>query len=719
MEKTLIAGYTDWIDKEFLSRAFPEDLCVCIGGERLKNSRQVRVVDRGSVTDPEALSSLLHTWDFGSVFYFCGSLGMLGRTTFDELRELSALMDLLENEKETRVVVAAGCNRAGVKSPMEEQLIAGALGQLEDGCRRRKMECLFLYTPWVCGTDPARFDPALEGLIRKAGREDGTITFPFPENQEIRLISPEDLADLLQRLHDRWVEEEEPHHLCIGASSRCGELVAALEKAVPDITCRCADGQSSIALEKTDSFAREKYGWFPRYDVIRDLTGESAQKGRGGADSAAEGGTGTDKAGKDADLEGARGKSALRYLKFAAELLVGFAIMEALNRFGNVQVKFQMVDFRLLYVLIMGLMYNIPAGLGAGALAGLSLILAYRREGIGFMTLFYEPTNWFPFIIYFAVGAACGYIRTRDRDELAFAAQESALLREKYRFLRNLFLEERQEKQDYRQQIISSRDSFGKIFRITRQLDVISPHLVFLQAMSVIEEVMDNKAVCIYSVGRGRGFARLEAASRDLEAPRSIRLDEYEAVLSQIRENGIFVNTEVDDRLPMYAVGVSRDDEVMLLVMIRKAGPGQMSLYYANLLKILCGLISTSLLRSLDYQTATRENRYVPGTQLLMPRAFLEEMQIAWAMNGKKIASYSLHRLKTEGLGAQETAKRLEGHIRENDIPGLIGERVYLLVSQSTPEGIEIMQERFEKIGITLYEEDFEETMKAAEQEAV
>ena len=708
MEHTLLFGYTDWIDQTFLSRAFPDDLCVCVGqGDRLKAAKKLRLVEKEDMRDRRELQTLLGTWEFRNVVFFSESLGLMKDTPFDELRVLSELLDLLAGERGVRVLVLAGVNRQHTGALMEEQLISASLEKLSETCRRWNRDVVFLHCPWVYDVTPERFDPQLEETIRNAGKNGGKLEFPLPADQEIRMISRDDLAQLLNRFFDRWVEEDEPHDFTAGLSMTCRDLGDALEKALPELSCSYDDSRSVIALPAPDTFLREKYGWFQHYDFVTDLTGgeqETKSRQRTGKDEEEE---------KDRKL---RWRKVWQFAKKTLELLLGFAIMELLNRFSGTQVKFQLIDFRLLYVLIIGLMYNIPMGLAAGALASLSMIWGYRQEGVGFLTLFYEPTNWFAFIIYFIVGAVCGYIRTKDRDDLAFASQESQLLREKYRFLRELFLEAQQERQEYRQQIISSQDSFGKIFRITRQLDVISPHLVFVQAMSVIEEIMDNQTVSIYSIGRNRHFARLEAASRGLGVPRSLDLDSYEEVLQDVLELGIWTNTALDGTKPMYVAGVERDDQPVLLIMIWKARFGQMSLYYSNLLKILCGLISTSLLRSLDFQNVTREQRYVADTQLLTPRAFREELEITWSMNLKKIANYTLHRMKGEQMDAMQISALMSGRIRENDMMGLVGEKVYLLVSQSTEEGLEIMQSRFSRLGITLRQADFEEVMKRADE---
>ena len=67
-------------------------------------------------------------------------------------------------------------------------------------------------------------------------------------------------------------------------------------------------------------------------------------------------------------------------------------------------------------------------------------------------------------------------------------------------------------------------------------------------------------------------------------------------------------------------------------------------------------------------------------------------------------------------MDAMQISALMSGRIRENDMMGLVGEKVYLLVSQSTEEGLEIMQSRFSSLGITLRQADFEEVMKRADE---
>ncbi|MCQ5258512.1 hypothetical protein, partial [Mediterraneibacter faecis] len=61
-----------------------------------------------------------------------------------------------------------------------------------------------------------------------------------------------------------------------------------------------------------------------------------------------------------------------------------------------------------------------------------SLLAAYAKTGIGVTTLFYEPSNWIPFISYFAVSAICGYVRVKNTENVRFMKAENTLILDKF-----------------------------------------------------------------------------------------------------------------------------------------------------------------------------------------------------------------------------------------------------------------------------------------------
>ena len=712
MTNILLCGYTGWIDSSFTETAFP-DCLVVIAGERGKAfpGPKVRFVPEDSLREREVMSRLLSTYAFSFIFHFSESIAFLREDSAEEITFLSTLAEVLPETPETKLIAFSGGNPAGADRRVQAEVLDDARLNLLRACIRRSIPCLFAKSPWVYSVS---VQEKYLGAFLEAGMAEKRFAYPYAPDQEIRMVSSDDLAVLCYRITDRFSFREEVRFLSFGTSVRAEDLGEAFAAAAAgrmggtkgSVSCSYEEGQVPVSLQPVDAEVRERYGWFQEHSVLDDAASLLPEKTKRRKRLPE----------KKKRAAGMEAPTPVLPVKIAAELLAGFVLMEALNRLSGVQAQFRMVDFRLLYVAVAGLMYNIPAGLAAAALASVSLIAGYARTGVGWMTLFYEPTNWFAFIAYFTMGAVCGYIRVKDRENLAFARSELEAVREKYRFLRELFLQSQEEKQSYRRQIINSRDSFGKIFRITQELDVVLPHLVFIHALSVIEEIMENRTAAIYSVGSNKGFARLEVASRGLDADRSIRMEDYQAVTEKILSDGIFVNTGLDERYPMYASGVVRDGEIVLIVMLMRAEFGQMSLYYSNLLKILCGLISTSLLRSISYQELTKSGRCHEGTNLLRAKAFAQELEVAAAMKLQKIANYSLHRLEIEGT-PQEANAMLSGKIRENDMAAYTASGVYLLISQSTPEGVQILKERLQKNGISMADAYADEVLQSLKEE--
>ena len=77
------------------------------------------------------------------------------------------------------------------------------------------------------------------------------------------------------------------------------------------------------------------------------------------------------------------------------------------------------------------------------------------------------------------------------------------------------------------EQVIRFRDSYGRIYAITQELDTLQPEQVFLSTLDVLEDVMQNQSVALYSCADNSSFARLVVHSREMETlPKSMDLKE-------------------------------------------------------------------------------------------------------------------------------------------------------------------------------------------------
>jgi UDP-glucose 4-epimerase len=82
------------------------------------------------------------------------------------------------------------------------------------------------------------------------------------------------------------------------------------------------------------------------------------------------------------------------------EVLAGAALMVYLNELSGTLVEFRYVDFRLIYVVLIGLIYGTQMGLIASGLAALSLLFSWVRLDLNWVELVFNVASWLPFAVY-------------------------------------------------------------------------------------------------------------------------------------------------------------------------------------------------------------------------------------------------------------------------------------------------------------------------------
>ena len=147
--------------------------------------------------------------------------------------------------------------------------------------------------------------------------------------------------------------------------------------------------------------------------------------------------------------------------------------------------------------------------------------------------------------------------------------------------MQEMYQETLQDKRQYKKQILGSRDSFGKIFDITRKLDVIQPQKLFMETIRVMEDVLENHTIVLYSLDSWKRFGRMEVSSPEIrrKMPNSIRIEEYQNAVETLEKGEVWRNRELLAGYPAYIAGIKRNGELVMLVFIQDAASSQMTLY--------------------------------------------------------------------------------------------------------------------------------------------
>jgi len=387
------------------------------------------------------------------------------------------------------------------------------------------------------------------------------------------------------------------------------------------------------------------------------------------------------------------------------ENLLGFFIVLTLYNLMQSNSHYGTFDLRIVYIILMGIMWGTKQSTIAVVLSGMLYFGDSLRMGKDFVSLLYDPSTLLQISIYILIGVSIGYTVDKKNREAEFHKMKLENLDEKYSFVNDLYHETRAIKDELQRQITGSRDSFGKVYNIIRELDSLQSKDVFNASVGVLENIMQSNQIAIYIISRNSFFLRLIAKSKkvDNDIQKSIRIEDNPEIMTLIESKEIFVNKDLNPQLPMLMAAVVNNDKVVAVVAIQKVKFENMTLYYQNLFKIVIGLISASINKAYRYEEATYNETHISGTPILTLDSFGELLQRSREAKDKHDFEYSLLAVEKLDVENETEVYSITGMLREVDSIGMGPDnRVWILLSNTSKSDAFIVVSRLEKTGVNV-----------------
>lgn len=685
-KKVLLLGNMRYVTKSFIEETFPDAHVSIIGHCSVKPSRHIKIYDM----DKPSYKAILDTYDFELIVYFSNELtyDTIDPSDTEELRQI--LKALKYASRDAKFLYLSSLD-AAFDGTSDRGIIAAAKETIcQYWAKQNQINLKIIRIPYLYN-GVAKHDFLYD--VFEAMRLRKTVKLREFSTSRMYFLSLTDFSDLLVRITDAWTPGEGILIVNDDFTITFGDFCQTLAKLSPGVTFDFTGKNPPKHLGLKNTSLKQQYGWFARISLLTDLSDEYQAY----LASVLPAGTRWQK------LKQRLGKyaSAIK----VAELLFMFAVCEFLVQMTDSALFFSLVDFRLAYIVLMATLYGLPYGMGAATLCSLFWIAAKVLSGTSWLTLFYEPSNWLTFIFYFLVGAVCGYVKLKNTNEIRFTTEENHLLESKLAFTRQIYEDAFQEKRDLKKQIIGSKDSFGKIFEITRQLNTVDSHELYLKIVDSFEDILENKSLSVYSVNEGSFFARLEVSSRDIlhEVSRSISLDTYAPVMEVLNRGEVWRNNHFLPNMPMFACGIYQDGKPLLLIFIWNAQSHQLSLYYVNLFRILCDLTQMSFIRAHEYSRAVHDEQYIGQTVIQNAQTFRNTLHVFQELANRKVFEFLQLSVTNTGKPQEELSAALAKCIRSNDIIGQLEDgSLWLLLSQASPDDLPFILPRFEKQGLSV-----------------
>lgn len=289
------------------------------------------------------------------------------------------------------------------------------------------------------------------------------------------------------------------------------------------------------------------------------------------------------------------------------DLAVMFVVTQYLAQITSESVYFKVVDVRVLFVVMMGLMHGLWTGIAAAALECLVLVIRYSQVGISGLLLFYNVENWIPFVYYITAGVICGYTHQKNQQEKKSIAAENELIRNKYLFLNDAYQACASDCRQLRTQILSEEESYRKLYDAVCAMSKRTPEAVFVEAVQVMRRLLDNDSVYIYQMDMSGKRARVLPCCVEGSERHIMNLEEYPDMAKTILRGETWKNVSLQDGAPMYASMVrysrsmeslkSKKDvpEIALVVTVERVSRDQLNQSYLSHFMIMCGLLQEAL----------------------------------------------------------------------------------------------------------------------------
>lgn len=462
--------------------------------------------------------------------------------------------------------------------------------------------------------------------------------------------------------------------------------------------------------EETIEYGREQYadiaveedklrmqeGWMPFYTFRQD--------GKAFLNQITES---DDKAKNNGAGEMSRRQQTKRFLLECAQNLLLFVVACFLQEFVKEWSDFRFVDVRLAYVVIISISFGMRQGLIASGLACLAYLYSMSQSGVDLSFVLYSIESWIPFIVYGVSGAIAGYAADKRVDELEETRDEMKELDDKYQFLKMIYREVLEVKNQLQKQVMVSKDSFLHVYEISEKLDSLSPKAVLFKTLQVMEEIMECHSVVIYlktdTAGRyGRTIACSEEISGKITP--SIDFGSFPQMQEVLAEGKLFVNRELLKGYPSYAMPVIKDGQVVVVVCLYEVKFDKFTVYYKNMFQTVVQMVQNNLIRAYEHQDAEGEKRYLEGTGFLSPQAYEAELQILREAEEETHTRFMTGIINVpEHMGIKELSEKASGLIRGIDIIGKDSRGHFSMILMNTDEtGRQVVEKRFLNHGLSI-----------------
>lgn len=306
--------------------------------------------------------------------------------------------------------------------------------------------------------------------------------------------------------------------------------------------------------------------------------------------------------------------------------------------------------------------------------------------------------------MYILVGVILSYIFKRHLQKEQAQKRIAESLKYEYELLQNVYDEILEEKSVLQEQVVNSKNSFGKIYGVVKKLNSLESQYIYSEAVEVIEKLLKVEDISIYSMDKNNKYLRLivRKGNNDINMPKTITLDYLKEAKANIFNGELFVNKNLHRDIPMFISPINDEQGTPIaLIMINSVEFERLTLYFINLINVITGLIRAAILKAYKYEQAMKDERYIENTPILKKEFFENIKKIKKNEMEKNKSEFIMLKVKNKDKDIKSLSHLIFKTIRQSDYIGMTShDDLVLILSNASKSDSHLILERLNEKGI-------------------
>lgn len=344
-----------------------------------------------------------------------------------------------------------------------------------------------------------------------------------------------------------------------------------------------------------------------------------------------------------------------------------------------------LVDYNLIYIIMFGFFYGTQQSVLSIVLS--SALFTYGKivDGREVISLLFDSQYLITIVTYLFVGLFFGFMKDKSQAQLAMAKGKLQKEQERNEFIVQVFEDTCKVKDELRKQIINHRESLGKLYSITKELDSFHPESVYSAALVVLQNLTNSKKICIYEWSDGAPlFPLIKTRAHNIEFRRYVSEFGQEVEHILLNEKEIYINRELRSDTPKMIAPLLFEGKVIAIVMVEDVLFEYFTFHYENLFRIGVSMIHDALRRAYLYRASAKGERYT-HSNILSERSMKEIMNAKNMVLQTHQVDYRLIHITNEHYVSSEMVAKINLVLKSTDEIGIINGRLVIVLSNLLP----------------------------------